>query len=523
MPSTLTTKLNWLQQLSQVQLLTKLQHGIEKEGLRVDNQRQLAQTAHPKTLGSALTHPYITTDYSEALLEFITPVFKQSSAALDFLADLHRFSYMNMPSENIWPSSMPCDLPSEENIPIANYGSSNIGQMKHIYRHGLAWRYGKAMQTIAGIHYNFSLPEDFWLPYQKYSQNNENIKNFRSESYFCLIRNFRRYSWLLSYLFGASPALCRSFLHSEEHPLESLSKETLYLPYATSLRMSDLGYSNKTQAQLNICFNHLDTYIKSLKDAIHTPHPAYQKIGVKVNGNYRQLNTNILQIENEYYSDIRPKPAIQSGEKPVDALSERGVQYIEVRNTDINPFLPLGIDQAQSDFLDLFLISCLLMDERLIDSNECDQIKENHQRIVTQGRDPELLLLRNNNQQITVKDWGQNLLDRMLPVAELLDQTNTGNHFTATLKQQSFKLNDPELTPSAKVLAKLREQKIEYSTFIFQQAEKHKKYLLETPVKQETLDQLTSLSKISLEQQQAIEAGEKIDFDNFLHQYMSNP
>ncbi|PIE20577.1 MAG: glutamate--cysteine ligase [Neptuniibacter caesariensis] len=521
MSSTLEQKLNWLKADGHSQLLTRLKHGLEKEGLRVDTQCNLAQTPHPKALGSALTHSNITTDYSEALLEFITPVFAQSSEALDFLADLHRYTYQKLDNEQIWPASMPCRLPNESEIPIARYGSSNVGQMKYIYRVGLEHRYGKVMQTIAGIHYNFSMPEEFWPLYQQYSGNRRSLQEFRSSAYFSLIRNFRRYSWLLMYLFGASPALCSSFLKGKDHKLEELSPGTLYLPYATSLRMSDLGYSNSAQASLNICFNHLSTYVSSLDRAIRTPYAPYKEIGVKVDGEYRQLNSNILQIENEYYSDIRPKRVTQSGEKPIHALMARGVEYIEVRNTDINPFLPLGIDQTQSDFLDLFLITCLLMEEKEISIEECDQINENHHRVVTRGREPGLTLVHDNEEQ-RLAEWGFELLAEIGKTAALLDSTLGVSRYADSVTAQAEKLGNPELTPSAQVLAAMRETGLGYNEFIMQQAEAHKQSLLAKPISSTMLDALTKLSQSSLEEQAEIEAQDNIDFDAYLAEYMAN-
>lgn len=521
MSTALEQKLNWLKQQGHAELLTQIQHGIEKEGLRVDPQRRLSTLQHPSALGSALTHEYITTDYSEALLEFITPVFESSSEALNFLADLHRYTYQNLDSEQIWPASMPCLLPDEKDIPIAQYGDSNIGKMKYIYRVGLEHRYGKVMQTIAGIHYNFSLPEAFWPAFQEYCQSSSQLRDFRSAGYFSLIRNFRRYSWLLMYLFGASPALCSSFLKGEKRHLEALSEGTLYLPYATSLRMSDLGYSNKAQATLNICFNHLQTYANSLNKAILTPYPPYGDIGVKVDGEYRQLSSNILQIENEYYSDIRPKRVTQSGEKPVQALMTRGVEYIEVRNTDINPFLPLGIDQEQADFMDLFLISCLLMEEREISSEECDHIGENHQRVVTRGREPNLTLICDEEERSLV-EWGNELLDQVQLTADLMDQVSNSTRYSSSVISQRKKLEDSTLTPSAQILKQMTDKNLSYGEFVMQQAEQHKETLLSESISADMAARLTAMAEESKARQQQIEAADSIDFDTFLADYFAS-
>ena len=258
--------------------------GVEKESLRVDRRGALSRAAHPQSLGSALTNEFITTDFSEALLEFVTPAFPTTWEALRFLCDIHQFSYANLDDELLWVSSMPCLIGADGDIPLARYGNSNVGQMKTIYRRGLGYRYGRAMQTIAGLHFNYSLPNQFWPIFRDQEGSELSLDEFRSLFYLGLVRNFRRLGWLVLYLFGASPAVCKSFDPDGKTGLSEFDKDTLYEPYATSLRMSDLGYSNKTQASINISLNDLDEYIRDLSAAIDTPEPDYEKIGVVVDG-----------------------------------------------------------------------------------------------------------------------------------------------------------------------------------------------------------------------------------------------
>ncbi|GGO87874.1 glutamate--cysteine ligase [Marinobacterium nitratireducens] len=501
-------------------LLKGILHGIEKEGLRVDSKGHLSQRAHPRQLGSALTHSHITTDYSEALVEYITPVFEHSADAIEFLADLHRFGYGAIGDELVWNASMPCDIPDEESIPIARYGSSNSGTLKHLYRVGLKYRYGKMMQTIAGIHYNFSLPDKFWIALKEQQQDRKSLRDFRSEQYFRLIRNFRRYGWMLLYLFGASPALCSSFLKGRDHQLQPLDAETLYLPYATSLRMSDLGYSNKAQSSLDICFNHLQTYTRSLHRAIHTPYPSYERIGVKVDGEYRQINANILQIENEYYSDIRPKRVVQSGEKPLHALQTRGVEYVEVRNLDINPFEPVGIDSTQADFLDAFLVTCLLTSGDLIDDEECERISDNQRLVVTRGREPGLMLACGDAER-SLSDWGQEILAMVARTAEVLDRNVSDSRYSRAVAAQQLKLDDPSQTPSARILAQLQDQGISFREFALTQSRAHRDQLSDTPLNDERASYLNRMAASSLDEQAEIEAADSIDFDTFLAGYLA--
>ncbi|MFZ3185316.1 MAG: glutamate--cysteine ligase, partial [Pseudomonas sp.] len=212
MNSLLPRRLGLLAEPANLPLLNQCLHGIERECLRVDGAGQLALTPHPPALGSALTHAQITTDYSESLLEFITPAEPDAAQTLADLEQIHRAAYSQLGDELLWSPSMPCPLPSEEQIPIARYGSSNIGKLKYVYRQGLALRYGKSMQCIAGIHYNFSLPEAIWPLLQSLDGDQQSARDYQSARYIGLIRNFRRYSWLLMYLFGASPALDAGFL-----------------------------------------------------------------------------------------------------------------------------------------------------------------------------------------------------------------------------------------------------------------------------------------------------------------------
>ena len=358
---------------------------------------------------------------TESLLEFITPAEADPAETLADLERIHRFAYSKLGDEYLWSPSMPCPLPAEEDIPIARYGKSNIGTLKYVYRQGLALRYGKTMQCIAGIHYNFSLPEALWPVLQAAEGDTSHTGDYQSASYIALIRNFRRYSWLLMYLFGSSPVLDASFLRGRQHELQQLDADTLYLPWATSLRMSDLGYQNNAQAGLTPCHNDLSSYTSSLRQAVSTPYPAYVSAGTKKDGVWQQLNTNVLQIENEYYSSIRPKRVTHSGERPIQALLSRGVQYVEVRCLDINPFKPVGIDLEEARFLDAFLLFCAFEDSPTLAGPECRDCTGNFLKVVKEGRRPGLHLQR-NGEAVLLQEWAGQLLERIALAADLLDR-----------------------------------------------------------------------------------------------------
>lgn len=502
-------------------LLGKGLRGIERETLRVNPDGKLVLTPHPRTLGSALTNPQITTDYSESLLEFITPAENDIATALTELDAVHRFVYSQLGDEMLWNDSMPCELPTEELIPIGWYGTSHIGMLKHVYRRGLALRYGKRMQCIAGIHYNFSLAEGVWPLLQVDACGTGTAKDFQSNGYIALIRNFRRYSWLLMYLFGASPALSKNFLAGREHSLETLDDDTLYLPYATSLRMSDLGYQSKAQANLTPHYNNLDTYIKSLAQAVSQPYPPYAAIGTHRDGEWIQINTNILQIENEYYSTIRPKRVINSGERPIQALSARGVQYIEVRCMDIDPFEPTGISLETGRFMDAFLLFCALDDSPCTSAEESLENVENFARAVTEGRRPGLEL-QHNGVPVTLQAWGLDLLEQIAAAATLLDAQRDDTQHGDALELQRRKLLAPELTPSARVLTAMAEHKETFAAFALRQSKRHAAAFRAQPPSMEEHAYFTEMAAKSLLEQEHIERTQTGDFDTFVAAYRAS-
>ena len=525
MSNQLTRRLALLDDDAHRGLLLQGLRGIERETLRVDAQGRLARTPHPVQLGSALTHAQITTDYAEALLEFITPAEHDISLALHRLDAIHRYAYTKLDGELLWSQSMPCELPPEEEIEIAWYGTSNIGMLKHVYRRGLALRYGKAMQCIAGIHYNYSLPDELWKLLAQSEgiaeERRHAMRDFQSESYIAMIRNFRRYSWLLMYLFGASPALARGFLRGREHKLETLSDDTLFLPYATSLRMSDLGYQNDAQSGLRPHENSLESYVTSLMDAVNRPYPPYEEVGTKKDGEWVQLSTNILQIENEYYSTIRPKRVIRTGERPVQALCNRGVQYIEVRCLDIDPFEPVGVALETGRFLDAFLLFCALEESPLINAMEGQIHARNFARTVKEGRKPGLTLTR-DDAEVPLLDWADELLERIRPLAELLDsEHNYGGAHLAALELQKAKVANPDQTPSARVLEEVRALG-SFARFGLQQSELHARALRAEPLMPAEVALFDETAQASLDEQARIEAADTGSFDDFVAAYNSS-
>ncbi|MDE2400432.1 MAG: glutamate--cysteine ligase [Burkholderiales bacterium] len=484
--------------------LQGIRRGIEKESLRTSPSGQLALTPHPRALGSALTNPHITTDFSESQVELVTGAHTRVQDCLDELTQIHQFVYRAIGDEQLWVSSMPCDLPPDEAIPIGQYGTSNVGQAKSVYRMGLAHRYGRRMQTISGIHYNWSMP------------------GLSNDDYLALIRNFRRQSFLLLVLFGASPAVTSDFVKGQPHGLQTLGAQTLYLPHATSLRMGRLGYQSDAQSSLVVSYNCLESYTASLQDALTQAYPPYAALGIQnEQGDYQQLSTSLLQIENEFYSTIRPKRVIFPGERPLHALRERGVEYVEVRCMDLNPFLPVGIDESTARFLDTFLLHCLLSGSPLDTPQEIAERARNQQATASRGREPGLCLER-DGQPVLLMDWAKEVLDECAPIAQALDALHGGDAHHQAWQAAKAGLSDPSTLPSARVVAAMQQDPDSgHAGFARARSGQTRQALLANHLAAEVLARFEQQAQASIQEQARIEAADTLAFEAFRQDYMS--
>ncbi|PSN08584.1 glutamate--cysteine ligase [Siccibacter turicensis] len=506
--------LAWLE--AHPQAVEGICRGLERETLRVTPQGSLATTGHPEALGAALTHKWITTDFAEALLEFITPVDDDIDHMLTVMRDIHRYAARQIGEERLWPLSMPCYVEEGHDIELAQYGTSNIGRLKTLYREGLKNRYGALMQTISGVHFNFSLPLAFWQA-KCGVQDEQSGKEAISAGYFRLIRNYYRFGWVIPYLFGASPAICSSFLQGKPTtlPFEKTECGMYYLPYATSLRLSDLGYTNKSQSNLGITFNDLDTYVAGLKRAIKTPSEEYAALGLEKDGKLLQINTNILQIENELYAPIRPKRVTRDGETPSDALMRGGIEYIEVRSLDINPFSATGVDEQQVRFLDLFLIWCVLADAPEMSSDELLCTRTNWNRVILEGRKPGLTLgMGCETAQHPLPEVGKNLFRDLKRVAQTLDGIAGGDAYQNVCDTLVASFDDPELTYSARILRSMIDEGIGGTGLAL--AEQYRAELREEPLEILKEEDFSREREASIVRQREIEAADSESFEQFL-------
>jgi glutamate--cysteine ligase len=369
---------------------------------------------------------------------------------------------------------------------------------------GLGHRYGRRMQMISGIHYNWSM------------------SGVSTEAYFGLIRNFRRHSFLLLYLFGASPAACSTFVAGRQHDLEPLNPHTLYMPYGTSLRMGRLGYQSDAQAALAVSYNSLKNYAASLQDALTRPYPVYEALGIRdPAGAYNQLATSLLQIENEFYSVIRPKRVIFPGERPLHALRQRGVEYVEVRCMDINPFVAVGIDTQTMRFIDMLLLHCLLTDSPPDTPQEIAALGQNQHLVATRGREPGLVLDRGGN-KIALTEWSAQVLEECQAIAARLDAVFGGSGYRDALESAHTALRDAAGLPSARVLAKMAcDFDNSYVHFTQAQSEQAKAALMKLsfPAGRETY--FRGLAQQSFDEQKRIESADTVPFEIYRQNYLS--
>lgn len=505
------------------QALTGIRRGVEREALRINKDGSLATTPHPRDLGSALTHDSITTDFSESLLEFITPPETSIDTTMGQLHDIHKFVLSHIGDEMLWPMSMPCFIEDEDQIPIAYFGESNVGKMKRVYRMGLKNRYGSMMQAIAGVHFNFSLPDTFWQAWSTFHGTSFGQEQV-SADYFSMIRNYRRLCWLIPYLYGASPALCGSFLKGKPHnlPFEKTGKGTYYLPYATSLRMSDLGYTNAEQSALQICYNKLDNYVRLLRGAMETPSTRFEKFAAGEEGQYQQLSHNILQIENELYSPIRPKQPTASMEKPTDALVRRGISYIEVRALDVNPFSEVGIDAGQFAFLDVFLLTCLLMPSEEMTPAGLEEANHNMTAMVLEGRKPGVMLQK-EGKDVTMTSWADELFAKFTEVAQVLDSANETTRYSAAVKVEWEKIDNPAKTLSGQIIEQLTKNNEDNGAMGIKLASDYQAAISQWQYTYQNEESFRTLAAASLDAQKAVEEADDKDFDTFIRDYFSEP
>lgn len=421
-------------------LLLKGSWGLEKESLRITGKGHLALTPHPKKFGNKLENPEITVDFSESQVEMITPPVTSLNVLYRKIIQLQDKVKRQLSHEYLWPYSLPAILPDERLIPVAVFDNSERGKLQTTYRLGLALKYGKKMQTISGIHYNFSFHTVFWDFLAKNTQSGLSDKDFIEQCYLSIARNMIRYRWLYIYLFGVSPIAHASFTNKQS----DFNELNTYYNSAVSLRLSPYGYSSFKQNGVRISYDSLTTYTQDLDNA---------------------LSQGLIQKESEFYSPVRLKAKVRKGESHLEKLKSSGISYLEFRSIDLDPFDKAGISLEQLRFTHLFALFCLFMESNPISGPEMQYISSNDYKTALLGREEGLALLKSTGEPVGLENWAFDLLGQMKGLAVLLDKGAKSNGFKASLEAQMNKVFNKALLPASRLAGQLKALNIDIIEF----------------------------------------------------------
>ena len=367
--------------------------GVEREGLRVGVKGELSKNKHPKVFGNKIMNPYITTDFSESQLELITPVFNTSKEVYDFLNALYDIVALEIGDEYIWPESMPCIIPEDREIPIATFCKCKQGEEARAYREELLRKYGGKIQLISGIHYNFSLDDDVLNKLYENSSKKEDFKTFKDSLYLKIVRNYLRYRWFLIYLLGSTGVVHSSYKGECLKKLDNISQGAYSCECIVSYRNSDCGYGNRVT--LFADYTSTREYVNSVK---------------------RFINDGLIQSPKEFYSSVRPKG--KNPNKILESLLDEGIQYLEYRSIDINPFSKGGISLEDLEFLELFNLYLLFKEESNYKDWQIDGL-ENQKNIARNGGlDIELI---RDGEKISKVEWGLEILNEIRDINHILN------------------------------------------------------------------------------------------------------
>ncbi|WP_017473854.1 glutamate--cysteine ligase [Amphibacillus jilinensis] len=467
--------------------------GIERETQRITADGHIALTDHPAIFGNKRMNNQITVDFAENQLEFVTRPHPSIDLLYAELKEISLIADQGIGDQRMWPMSMPPRLPREQAIPIAKFDHSSEGQAKEVYRKGLALRYGKKLQMISGIHYNYSLGNHLLQLLHQHFHQEEDMTAFKNKVYMKISRNFIKYRWLLIYLFGASPVADQSYDSVIEKELQKVSEgcedlrqeKQLFKKCATSLRASRFGYSTEIQEQYQVSYNSLAAYIQDIKKLLSTESEQYRQYGVERDGERVQLNTSIIQNENEFYAPVRFKSKVKDNQSQIEALEQRGIDYIEIRLLDINPFSKWGVCKTQIDFVHLFVLFCLFEDSNPTSNQALMRASKNHQLVALLGRLPYLRLLKSEDQQIELKEWGEAIFAKLYQIAELIDHANRSDRFRCVVAKERDKLHNRLLLPAEKIVNEMKQRQESYIDFGLRLANQYKSKFCKDQIEKE--------------------------------------
>ncbi len=437
--------------------------GLEKENLRVKEGGRLDQSDHPVSKSDPF-YDAIVKDFAVSQVEFVTKPMKTPGAALDEMKRLQDH-FLETYDSHLWPFSMPCHIDKEEDIRIAEFDDSEEGRAARGYREMLAQRHGKKMQLISGVHYNFSYSDDLVAMYQKlYMPDALNMKQVKNNLYFHVARNLLRYKWLLIYLYGASPFVDASYKEDVTKELKSIEHccaccneaHTFYEDYGTSLRMSRYGYHNKLQEEMSISYNHLEEYIEHMRNGI---------------------DQGILQKESEYYAPLRFKNSKGIKGSMLNALEADGVEYLELRLFDLNPYEVYGMTEEQMYLTHLFLVCSIIKSSPWISKEEMNQIYANGQLVSLFGRKEGQEVFYRGDYH-TIPKLGSQILEDLREIASLLDRNDPNGPYLRAVKSAEEVLADPTMLISSKLTKELLTDGLSYIGQGIRHSIYHKKEVL---------------------------------------------
>ena len=417
--------------------LRKGSFGIEWEGLRVRANGELFLSPHPEIFGNKLSNPFITTDFSESQIEIITPAFDTIDEAFSFFSFMSDVVNSSLDDdEYLWFQSLPCILPDSSKIPIAKYKGKELAEESMEYRKGMAKKYGLRKQMISGIHFNFSFKDELieklydnldFSEIEGYENSSISYKEFKYMLYLKISRNYIRYVWLIIYLTGCSVAAHNTFTPECTDLMEhSDDYGGVYSERGPSFRNASCGYKNLEHLYPN--YHSVDAFARDVQSFI---------------------DEGKLSQAKELYTQIRLKP-----KDPSDvllSLRNDGIQYIEIRTLDINPFYKCGLIKKDMEFLHLFLIYSLIADESDYENWQEEAIY-NEEMVDESAYDYNMKLLK-DGEEISLEEWGLKILDE---IDEMCRTLNIGSQSLVDSMRQ--RVVDPSLT-YGKGLVKLVKEK----------------------------------------------------------------
>ncbi|MGL5989977.1 bifunctional glutamate--cysteine ligase GshA/glutathione synthetase GshB [Cetobacterium sp.] len=357
--------------------------GIEKESLRVKENGELCITEHPKVFGDKLKHPFITVDFSESQIEMITPVQKSVESAYNFLKNIHEVVSINLKDEYLWSQSVPPILPEDSKIPVAKF--ENNKELEE-YRQKLGEKYGRKKQLLSGIHFNFSFDDEFLKELYELSSSNLSLKDFKNEIYLKISRNYFKYGWIVIYLLGASPVVHETYLQNCIDKMKKFTEDTYYFENIVSFRNSSCGYRNKDEFYVN--YESVNKYVNSLKGLI---------------------DKNVISSPKEYYSPIRLKT--KNTKEILNELESNGIDYLEFRSIDLNPFSKIGIEKLDLKFLHIFILFLFLKEEEEFTEKDYFRYLKNQELLANNGNSKDFKLICCEDTETSPKDYSLMILE----------------------------------------------------------------------------------------------------------------